>query len=172
MLVPTSTMKAPAPVISVAIPSHAAVPKLPALVSVDNEIKKSREPITTFGSLSGVLNLETSNPKLKNIKGSNHVVQENNPTSPSFSLTKRSPLRENDNSTNPAREKNIIWTMEYIVAGFNFGLNDFFDLVLLRLFFFFAIFAILDRILTNPATLHYTQLSPDIKSGQPKFTFS
>jgi len=45
----------------------------------------------------------------------------------SFNPTRRSPCLAKETSTSPASEKNITWTIEYIVAGFSFTRNAFFD---------------------------------------------
>ena len=132
--VPKKMINAPTPVTRAAMPSHEALPTLPARVNAVTETKKRSEPIITLGCDRGILNLETKRPKVKKINGKNIVAQEKRRTKKSLSRTNMSPCRENETITSPAREKNVIWTMEYIVAGLSFSLNDFLDFDLLFLF--------------------------------------
>jgi len=74
--VPTRTIKAPAPVIRVEIPSHETRPNNPALEITKTDTKKSRPPTVTLGWDRGVLSFEIRSPNERNINGKNKVVQE------------------------------------------------------------------------------------------------
>jgi hypothetical protein len=106
--VPKRTIKAPTDVIRVATPSQEYLPKVPALVIANVDIKNRRLPTKTFGWAKGVLSLVKRKPADNKTNGKNIVVHERCETKKSFSLTKIIPCLAKETITKPAREKKNI----------------------------------------------------------------
>ena len=101
-------MKAPTPVRRVEIPSQNNPPITPALVKVRIDKKNTIFPITTFGCPSGVLNFETSRPKVKKVNDKKTLVQERYCIKKSFNCTRTRPCLEKETMINPESAKKSI----------------------------------------------------------------
>jgi len=76
------------------------------------EKKNKRLPIKTFGWERGNLNLETSNPKTRKIKGKKMAVQEKSKIRKSLILIRAKPLLEKEIRISPAIKKKVTCATE------------------------------------------------------------